>query len=91
MAMTLAKPGNGVVYAECTSASFHLANPKPVLIRGEIENRIPPDGKDDTVREENLRVLHAVFLAVVRDLHCKDDAGLPATFRMPSRVTKSKA
>jgi hypothetical protein len=75
-----------VVYAECVSSSFHLANPKPVLIRGEIENRIPPDGKDDTVREENLRVLHAVFLAVARELRCKDDAGLPATFRMPPKA-----
>jgi hypothetical protein len=40
----------------------------------------------DKTREENLTVLHAVSLALVKQLGCENDADLPTTFTAPPEL-----
>ena len=89
-ALTLAKAKSAYLFMECKSPRFELPTSDPILLSGEIYNGHLPDSRDDVARDENLRLLHAVSLALVRELHCKNDAGLPTTFRMSPKATEGK-
>ncbi|MGW0860158.1 hypothetical protein [Streptomyces sp. NPDC002690] len=85
-AMTLSRPRSAVLYIKCSSEQFTTSGGKPWGIRGELYNRGLPAGGDENIREENLNVLHAVSLALARQLGRADDAGLPAAFTVPERA-----
>ncbi|MFE2424234.1 hypothetical protein [Streptomyces hokutonensis] len=83
--LALSRPLNAFLYMKCSSGSFR-SDGDSVLIRGELTNPLAVNSDDDTLREKNMNVLHAVSLAMAKELGCKDDAGLPARFSARSSV-----
>ena len=83
--LALSRPLNAFLYMKCSSGSFS-SDGDSVLIRGELTNLLAVKSHDDTLREQNMNVLHAVSLAMVKELGCKGDAGLPARFSARSSV-----
>ncbi|MGP4088775.1 hypothetical protein [Streptomyces sp. KR55] len=83
--LALARPSHAVMYMECSSSKFSSGS-KPVLVEGDLTNAQVLSSDDAKVREENLNVLHAVSLAMVRELGCEGDAGLPQKFSPPSEA-----
>ncbi|MBK6015223.1 hypothetical protein [Streptomyces sp. MBT53] len=83
--VSLARSSRAYLYMECSSSEFGSGN-EPVLIEGELGRLRLPATESETMRMDNLNVLHAVSLAMVKELGCKGDAGLPARFSAPSSV-----
>lgn len=83
--LSLARSSRAYVYMECSSSTFG-SDDEPVSIEADLERSRIPAGESDTMRMENLNVLHAVSLAMAKELGCKDDAGLPAHFSVPRKV-----
>ncbi|MFJ9371930.1 hypothetical protein [Streptomyces sp. NPDC101455] len=83
--ISLARSSRAYLYMECLSYKFGSGN-EPVLIEAELGRMRLPASESETMRMDNLNVLHAVSLAMVKELGCKGDAGLPARFSARSSV-----
>ncbi|MEU8519625.1 hypothetical protein [Streptomyces sp. NPDC048577] len=64
------------LFLECTSPRLEGSAKAPARIQGtlDLDKPYPPDTVP--IREANLTILHSVALAVVKELGCKNDAGL---------------
>lgn len=90
-AMALSQPSRAVLFFECKSKELDYSEPpKPVLLSGNITDNPNIAERDDNARLENLRVLHAVTLAVAKELGCQNNAGLPEDYQVPSVVKDPK-
>ncbi|MBK3575301.1 hypothetical protein JHN63_16060 [Streptomyces sp. MBT65] len=83
--LSLARSSRAYLYMECSSGKFGSGD-EPVLIQAKLGRFRPPARESETKRMENLNVLHAVSLAMAKELGCKDDAGLPARFSAPRKT-----
>ncbi|MBK3567341.1 hypothetical protein [Streptomyces sp. MBT62] len=83
--LALSRQLNAYLYMKCSSDSFS-SNGDSVLIVGKLKNPLAVDSDDVNLREMNMNVLHAVSLAMVKELGCKGDAGLSARFSARSSV-----
>ncbi|MFD5077521.1 hypothetical protein [Streptomyces sp. NPDC058371] len=84
--LAFSRPLTASLIMKCSNSKFGSTG-KPVLIEGELTNPLAVESKDETLRAKNLNVLHAVSLAMAKELGCKDDAGLPAKFSVPQEAT----
>lgn len=67
------------LYLECVSPQIKGSDKVPLRIYGGF-GRGESDAPDNRrFRNANMQILHAGALALVRELDCKDDAGLPET------------
>ncbi len=82
----LAKASNAVLYLKCSSSQFQESGAGEVLIRGELLNMRTSLSDTEKTREENLTVLHAASRALIEQLGCEKDAGLPAQFSAPQKA-----
>ncbi|MEV2210819.1 hypothetical protein AB0H86_04830 [Streptomyces sp. NPDC050997] len=85
--LTLSRPSHAALYMKCSSDKFRSSS-KPILIEGKLTNAQAPPGDAEKVREENLNVLHAVTLAMAKQLGCERDADLPQQFSSPPKLTE---
>ncbi|MDV9170194.1 hypothetical protein R6V09_08570 [Streptomyces sp. W16] len=83
--LSLARSSRAYLYMECSSSTFGSED-KPVPIEVNLGRSWIPASESETMRMENLNVLHSVALAMAKELGCKDDAGLPAQFSVPQKA-----
>lgn len=86
-ALALTSSRRAVIYLNCSSTKFESnGSRQSFAIRGETNNRYEPDGSPAEAGRNNLIVMHSGALALARALGCKNNAGLPDKFVMPSRA-----
>lgn len=73
-----ADPNKAVIYVDCTSPKAAAGTgAEPAVLAISAWNRTFPQGEAAKYREANLTLAHAAAVAIVKELGCKDGAGLP--------------
>ncbi|WP_326603984.1 hypothetical protein OG930_16565 [Streptomyces sp. NBC_01799] len=74
-----ARSGGASLYFECASPQVKGSSENPLRIYGSFGRgkSDAPDTRES--RDANLEILHAASLAVVKELDCENNAGLPKT------------